>query len=83
MTHVNQLTWNGKAEMLEELVANVEYNYTLSNPQVDCTIIGVLQILQKIGVKNVTLLDALMKRLSDNSLVYNYAAVQRAAENWM
>ncbi len=83
MTHVNQLTWNGKAETLGELVANVEHDYTLSNPQVDCTVIGVLQILQKIGVKNVALSNALMKWLSDNSLAYNYATVQRAAENWM
>ncbi len=64
MTHVNQLIWNGEAETLGQLVADVEYDYTLSNPQADCTVIGVLQILQKIGVKNVTLSDALMKRLS-------------------
>ncbi len=83
MNHVNQLIWDGKVETLGELVADVEYDYTLSNPQTDCTIIRVLQILQKIGVKNVTLSNALMNRLSDNSLTYSYAAVQRAAEEWM
>ncbi len=83
MTHVNQLTWNGKAEMLGRLIADVEYGYTLSNPQADCTVIGVLQILQKIGVKNIILSDALMKMLSGNYLAYNYAAVQSAAEDWM
>ncbi len=83
MTHMNQLTWNGKAETLGRLIADVEYGYNLSNPQADCTVVGVLQILQKIGVKNIALLDAVMKMLSDNSLAYNYTAVQRAAEDWM
>ncbi len=63
MTHVNQLTWDGKTEMLGSLIADVEYGYTLSNPQADCTVIGVLQVPRKIGVKNVALLDALMKQL--------------------
>ncbi len=79
MTHVNQLTWNGKADTLGRLITDVEYGYTLSNSQADCTVIGVLQILQKIGVKIIALSDALMKMLSDNSLAYSYAAVQRAA----
>ncbi len=73
---MNQLIWNGKAETLGTLIADVEYDYTLSNPQADCTIIGILQILQKIGVKNVALSDTLMMMLSNNSLAYNYAAVQ-------
>ncbi len=76
MTHMNQFTWNGKAETLGQLIADVEYGYMLSNLQADRTVIGVLQILQEIGVKNIALSDALMKMLSDNSLAYNYAAVQ-------
>ncbi len=66
-----------------ELVAEVEYAFTMSNLGADSTLLGILSIVTKIGVKNIQLADALYKMFSDGTLTYSGAALQRATENWM
>ncbi len=77
------MTWNGKADSIGRLVADVEYAYVKSNPIADCTVIGVLQVLNKLRVKNIQLADSLNKSLADKDMHYSYVAIQRVAEDYM
>ncbi len=77
------MTWNGKADSIARLVADVENAYVKSNPTADCTVIGVLHIINKLGVKNIQLADSLNKSLMDKDILYSYTAIQRAAEDYM
>ncbi len=70
------MTWNGKADSIGHLVADVEYAHVKSNPIADCTIIGVLQVINKLGAKNIQLADSLNKSLADKDIPYSYAAIQ-------
>ncbi len=55
------MTWNGKADSISHLVADVEYPYVKPNPIADCTVIGVLQVINKLRAKNIQLADSLNK----------------------
>ncbi len=76
MTNMNNLKWNGKITSLAALKTEIEYAFTMSNLGADCTVLGVLSIVTKIGVKNIQLADALYKMFSDRTLTYSYAALQ-------
>ncbi len=83
ITKLKLISWDGRKEMLKDVVTQIMHANALAHPTIDCMPLGLSKFITKVAPRNYGLANYIMMRLDQKQILHTFQAVLADVVDYM